>query len=203
MGFKLSHKSEPDEKLRNYASHQPILLAYAEKIHKGKIIEYGCGRYSTGLLHEICRNNENELITVESDPYWMSIMKLDYPGFHWHQYIEVKEFADLLDMKFDFSCDLAFIDSATWGSRLFCLQETQRAKHNYVTIMHDCDFIVNGHPERMPGYIPPIRKSEAKSGEGRFWFVEKQLWPPTAIMFRKCMYSGQTPIPINYDIEEI
>jgi hypothetical protein len=197
MMFRLLHKTEP------YASHQPILAAYAEKVHGGKIIEYGCGDFSTGLLHTICQRNNNTLITVESDAVWLDKVRLAYPGYHWHSYVHVKEFAELLDMRHDFSCDVAFIDSATWGSRLFCLQETQKAKHNYVAIVHDCDFLVSGHPECLPGYVHSVGKKEAITGEGRYWHVEKNLWPPTIVIYRNCMYTNQVPVEVNYDIEEI
>jgi hypothetical protein len=173
--FKLSHKTE------NYASHQPILAAYVNKVRNGKIIEYGAGDYSTGLLHEICQRNNNTLITIESDEAWLAKVKAQYEGFHWHKYVYVKEYAELLDIEHDFSCDVAFIDSATWGSRLFCLQETLRTKF-YAIIIHDCDFL-KGHLKYTACIKPELRT------------VHNTLWPPTMVL--------GYPTDINYELEEV
>ena len=160
--FKLSHKTE------NYASHQPILSTYASRVRGGRIIEYGAGDYSTGLLHEICRNNENTLITVESDKAWLDKVAAEYPGFHWHSYVNVKDYTDLLDQDHNFACDLAFIDGATWGSRLFCLRETLMTKFGTI-IVHDCDFLT-GHMKYVSSVPSRLRK------------VHNTLWPPTMVI---------------------
>lgn len=173
--FKLSHRTE------NYASHQPILAAYASQVRGGRIIEYGAGDYSTGLLHTICQQNGNELLTVESDAAWLNKVKESYPGYHWHHYLHVKEYADLLDKNHDFRCDLAFIDSATWGSRLFCLQETMKVPFKYI-IIHDSDFLT-GHQKYVASVPLRIRK------------VHKTLWPPTMVI-------GDV-LDIDYTVEEV
>jgi hypothetical protein len=174
--FLLSHKTQP------YASHQPILAAYAQQIKKGRIIEYGVGDYSTGMLHEICKKNENTLISIDNNKQWLDKVATQYPGFHWHEYVFVSDYTDLLDIRHDFACDLAFIDGATWGTRLFCLGRTMSNVHGYKTvIVHDCDFIVGGHRE----YLPVMKN----------YYIEKRVWPPTLVIGDK--------IAIDYDLEAI
>lgn len=178
--MKLEFKEYP------HASHQPILYALASQIKNGKVIEYGCGKYSTGLLHKICEENNNVMYTVENDPYWMSCAKLDYPGFHWHHYVDVKDFTDLLDMRFDFSCDLAFIDSNPWGTRQFAIQNTLASKWRFMVI-HDCEFITTGHTEYMDVF-------QSKNCQV---YVHDTLNPPTMVV------SNGVSIGLDVDYEKV
>jgi hypothetical protein len=118
----------------------------SNSIDHGKICEYGAGDYSTGLLHEVCQKNDNRLYTFESDQKWLNKVADKYPGYHWHPYRWLEDYTDLLDINHDFSCDLAFIDSYTWGTRLFCILQTFASKWKHI-IVHDCDFIMGGHTE--------------------------------------------------------
>ena len=52
-----------------WQSHRPILEHYARKTD-GPILELGIGDGSTPLLHEICKDKNRFLISVENDPAW-------------------------------------------------------------------------------------------------------------------------------------
>jgi hypothetical protein len=175
-------------KTKGMASHQPLLIAVAKTIKKGRICEYGAGDYSTGLLHQICQENENVLFTFDNDERWLNRQAALWPGFHWHSYHRLVDYTDLLDINHDFSCDLAFIDGYTYGSRLFCIQQTLASNWIYM-IVHDADFIVNGHT----GYMDVFAKHKAHT------FVYDKFKPATLLVTRELF----TSIEPDYETEEL
>jgi len=181
--MKLDFKKEP------HASHQPLLHALVSQIHNGKVIEYGAGNYSTGLLHELCEKNKNTLYTIENDVKWLSICQNKWPGFHWHSYIHASDYTELLDMRFDFSCDLAFIDGNPWGTRQFCIQQTLASNNWRFMVIHDCEFITTGHTE----YLDVFNKHQC------YVYVHDTLKPPTMLVTNK-IPAGMDP---DYELEEL
>jgi len=132
-----------------YATHQPYIIAVCDKIHNGKIIEYGCGNFSTPLLHEICERNSNQLLSVDHDSAYMEpVLKLET---EWHRFVRLVDYTELL-FDFDFTCNLAFIDSGFWGSRLMIVNEYKRLNSFDYLILHDSDYILNKLPALFKEY---------------------------------------------------
>jgi hypothetical protein len=176
-------------KTQAFASHQPLTYAIANTIKNGKVIEYGAGDYSTGLLHYVCEKNENLHFTVENDERWYNRQVALWPGFHWHSYIKVQDYTDLLDMQFDHSCDLAFIDSYTWGTRLWAIQQTLACKNWKYMIVHDAAFILTGHTYMMDVF----KKHNCMT------YVHDTLKPIT-LLITNGIHCGIVP---DYETEEI
>lgn len=51
----------------SYGSHLPALLRVVSATH-GPIIEFGCGYWSTPILHEVCQVLGRELVSLDTDP---------------------------------------------------------------------------------------------------------------------------------------
>ena len=54
-----------------YETHFPILAA-SVAMTKGPVIEFGCGWFSTPMLHKMCEVMGRDLLTIESDREWAS-----------------------------------------------------------------------------------------------------------------------------------
>ena len=93
-------------KMLTMASHVPVLAAVA--LHtKGPILEFGCGYYSTLLLHEIALINKRQLVTADQDKRWLN--QFLYLQNEWHQFEYVEnwaKYAKPLKQKWD----VVFID---------------------------------------------------------------------------------------------
>lgn len=150
-----------------WGSHKEVLEYYARRVKGGRIIEYGSGNNSTPMLHQICQEHGNNMVTVEQDIMWLTRFQVMYPGFHWHHYVYVQDYTDLLDQRHNFKCDLAFIDSYTWGSRLFCIQETIKSGFKTMVI-HDCDFMKDA--DRLAIVAP------------HGYTIYDKKWPPTMVV---------------------
>lgn len=54
----------------NYSTHQEaLMLAFSRTT--GKVLELGCGYYSTPLLYHLCRATGREFVSVDSHPDWV------------------------------------------------------------------------------------------------------------------------------------
>ena len=51
----------------SYGSHLPALLRVVSATH-GPILEFGCGYWSTPILHEVCQVLGRELVSLDTDP---------------------------------------------------------------------------------------------------------------------------------------
>lgn len=70
-----------------YATYLPALAAAVART-SGGVLEFGCGYYSTPLLHELCAGYEGRaprtLLSAENDPEWLK--KFSYFGTSWHRF---------------------------------------------------------------------------------------------------------------------
>jgi hypothetical protein len=137
-------------KTYGYYTHQPVLFKIATQSN-GPIIEFGCGYGSTDMLHEICKDQDRLLITLDDSFPWLNQFARKYrsskhqfifvPGknlenpedhSHWIRFFE--KHPSLKERHFG----LCFIDQSPWLARF---ETVKRMKGNsqYV-IVHDCDY---------------------------------------------------------------
>ena len=57
-----------------FATHQ-VLLYEAVQRTTGPVIEFGCGEGSTVMLHEVCKDQNRRLVSVDNNPSWLSRYK--------------------------------------------------------------------------------------------------------------------------------
>lgn len=139
------------------ATHQHILYEMAMRT-KGPIIEFGCGYYSTPMLHEICKKSGRILISLDDDVEWLQKFTDKYrnDGYDesnsgWHKFFLVPnkdttdsnscrhwdklwdDFEPLREIRFD----ICFIDQAPFEARLGTLLRLKEISR-YI-IVHDCD----------------------------------------------------------------
>ncbi len=147
-----AHKIDP------YATHQPVLYEIANST-KGPIIEFGCGNYSTHLLHEICKRDKRLLITIEDDAQWMNKFTEIYLGdgyendnSGWHKFFLIPgktdqnyydanhwiKFLDEFDLLKNTYFDLCFIDQCPFEGRVATMKK-MKGKSKYI-ILHDCNY---------------------------------------------------------------
>lgn len=70
----------------NWGTHMPVLITAAMKT-TGPILEFGCGDFSTPLLHAICSVNKRFILSVDSDKKWLeNFLDLETD---WHKFIYV------------------------------------------------------------------------------------------------------------------
>jgi len=71
-----------------YATHLPVLtamMALTNYAGHDTVLELGCGNYSTPILHEMCRVQNRQLISVESDYEWLNKF-INYRE-DWHRFV--------------------------------------------------------------------------------------------------------------------
>jgi hypothetical protein len=154
FSFTFSHRTDP------FATHQPVL--YEVAMHTaGPIIEFGCGKGSTELLHEICKKQGRLLITLDDDENWLKKFTKKYEGdgytkenSGWHKFYFVPgkgfnnergqhwiKFLEENEEIQSISFDLCFIDQSPWMARYETLKRF-KDKARYV-IIHDVDYFPN------------------------------------------------------------
>jgi hypothetical protein len=73
----------------NWGTHMPVLLTAAANT-KGPILEFGCGDFSTVLLHSICSVNKRYILSLESDKKWLqNFLDLERS---WHKFMYIPLF---------------------------------------------------------------------------------------------------------------
>lgn len=142
----------------DWATHQPVLYEMVMRT-SGPIIEFGCGNGSTDLLHELCRQTNRLLITVEDDFEWMSKFTEKYMGdgyepdnSGWHKFFFVPGksitdyanadhwiyFLEHCELLKNIQFDVCFVDQSPWQGRVETIIRL-KDKSRYV-ILHDCDY---------------------------------------------------------------
>lgn len=178
-----------------YATHQPILYEMAKKT-TGPIIEFGCGDGSTAMLHNICREDQRLLISVDHDEEWLYKYSEKYlgDGFFrdnsgWHQFILVPKhegnslledwilFLDESEFLKTTPFSLCFVDQHPGPART----ETIVRLKNLATyiILHDCDMFVCGELGKQ---IEPLDQEKQIPGIYDFsqtFLYSKVYFPPT------------------------
>ena len=160
-----------------YATHQPVLYEMAKNT-TGPIIEFGCGFGSTDLLHEICKEEQRLLISIDDNLSWLTRFSEKYQKDEWHHFYYVPkkegqspesaehwiEFLDEFDLIEEEVFDLCFIDQSPWLARYETLKRL-KGRSLYV-IVHDCDYF----PEKgiFGSVIEPSRPSVHLPGKFDF-----------------------------------
>lgn len=137
-----------------YGTHQPVLYEIAMRT-SGPIIEFGCGNSSTDLLHEICKQTNRILISVDDDLGWLSKFSQKYLGdgylsdnSGWHKFFFVPgkhnssaahwiTFLETCELLKTLNFDLCFVDQSPWQARTETILR-MKDKVKYL-ILHDCD----------------------------------------------------------------
>lgn len=129
---------DSDRELASYGSHLPALLRMVSATH-GPVLEFGCGYWSTPVLHEVCGVQQRALTSFETDPVYLAEFeylragegaKTSHALVHLDQWI-VPE--DLWDRRFA----VALIDCAPPAARLPLLEFSRR--HVDLVVCHDTD----------------------------------------------------------------
>jgi hypothetical protein len=87
-----------------YGTHLPALMA-AVANSNGPILEFGCGYYSTLVLHEYCRTAKRRLVSAETDLDWL--LRFSDMIEDWHEFYHVHDWDD-------FHSDV--VSKNTWGT---------------------------------------------------------------------------------------
>jgi hypothetical protein len=69
-----------------WGTHLPLLMASVAAT-SGPVLEVGAGRFSTPILHAVCRAQRRPLVTVEGDPWCFEHISRHYagPGHEFHR----------------------------------------------------------------------------------------------------------------------
>lgn len=76
-------------KMDGYSTHLPLLVASVART-TGNVVEFGCGLYSTPVLHAACL--ERNLFSYETDSEWLR--RFRHLQSDRHQLIHVEQWAD-------------------------------------------------------------------------------------------------------------
>jgi hypothetical protein len=182
------------------ATHQPVLYEMATRT-EGPIVEFGCGHGSTDLLHEVCKQNNRLLITIDDNQERLQKFTQKYLGdgyaednSGWHRFFFVPKvdkdpescqhwiaFFEHTALFGDAFFDVCFIDQSPWQARLETMKRL-RSISRYV-IMHDCDYFpeknIAGHTIVRPNYkhnIPGVYNFDDIIKHSKVYYPLKP-WP--------------------------
>lgn len=145
-----------------WATHQPVLYQIAKK-DNAKILEFGCGHFSSKLLSWLKPQYNLLIQSFESDHNWIKevgdLTYEIYPISDWNTFLQEN------DQKLKSEIwDLAFIDQAPWEAR----HETIKYIKDYsqYIILHDCDYYPHENIFQYSDYF-------------KYWkiFLPPQPWP--------------------------
>lgn len=115
-----------------YATHLPVLMTMLTKT-TGPVIEFGCGHYSTPLLHHVCKLTQRKLVSLEGDYQWMTGFAKYNSDFH-----EVRHVTDWNSVpELTQQWSLAFIDHAPALQRKETIRQMQDVVDYFV--IHDSE----------------------------------------------------------------
>lgn len=115
------------------ATHlQPLIAAVLKA--KGNVVEFGCGDYSTPVLHELVRTYGGKLVSIDNNCEWAN--KFIDLNTDWHKILFVENWDDLIIPIFD-RIGVLFIDHAPELRRIVDI-ELHRSKSDYI-VFHDAD----------------------------------------------------------------
>lgn len=187
-----------------HATHQHILRELVNKTD-GPIIEFGCGYYSTDLLHALCQRSERLLITLDDDVKWLEKFKRKYLGkgyekdnSGWHKFFFVpgkkgqgadhwKRFLESEKSLSSLRYAICFVDQSPWLARYETIQKFKNLSQ-YV-VLHDCNYF----PEKgiCGKVIHPLDRKAHK--EGVFDFSD--IFPFFQVYYPKHPWPGDTGPP--------
>ncbi len=115
-----------------YSSHLPVLMKVMQRT-TGDVLELGPGVFSTPVLHWLCQMQKRNLLTVESDPKWMSFC-CKYYQTPYHKFQLVKKWGEANINK---EWDVALVDLTPDSQRPEMAKIlADRAKY---IVIHDAD----------------------------------------------------------------
>ena len=179
--------------MNRYQTHQPHLKEYVLKTQMDNkpIIEFGSGDYSTNMLHEMCKESNRLLITIDDNEEWLSryrhlendnhkfylVDKLhDDPLENWITFLDTQ--TDLLNNDYG----IVFVDQDPQKARY---ETIKRYKNicDYL-ILHDCDAFPEKRPHLLPNHTfgKVIKHIVNGTTEGEYDFSDefiysKVFWP--------------------------
>jgi hypothetical protein len=118
-----------------YGSHFPVLYACLLKT-SGKVLELGCGRYSTALTSLFAMHREIHI--YEMDWKWFEKC-LHFFGWFWefNRNITWKHLKTWDDIVFNDYYDVAFVDQGSHKGRCDCVRKLK--DHAKYVILHDTE----------------------------------------------------------------
>ena len=127
-----------------YATHQPILYTVASAIALGgNVIEFGTGKFSTHMLHELAVGGKFNIFSYDNNDGWIQKFKRLECEFHRITPIDTWDATIQQILNDDVHYDLIFIDQAPWEARLESIKLLNN-KCKYM-IVHDCDYFQVHH----------------------------------------------------------
>ncbi len=75
-------------------THFPALATVVMNTN-GPVLEFGCGDYSTPLLHALCAPKKRLLVSTDTDKYWIALF-LDLEC-EWHKFVHVDAYGTAND----------------------------------------------------------------------------------------------------------
>lgn len=120
-----------------FFTYQPVLYA-AVMNSTGPILELGCGEGSTPLLHQLCKEQGRELITIDNNRKWYDKYRHEYSE-KWHRFIFADNWLGVLtDDQLDLEWGVVFVDQSPLEARLMSMKLfSDSAKY---IVLHDCDY---------------------------------------------------------------
>jgi hypothetical protein len=124
-----------DDLLTPYMTHRPVLRSILSLIKDKPILELGCGKGSTDIIHQYAVSKNINVTTIESDEAWLA--QYDYCKNDLHELVCIKDFIDWVPYIVDKNTNwgLVFIDQGSWESRRDCLLSL-KDKADFI-ILHD------------------------------------------------------------------
>jgi hypothetical protein len=114
-----------------YGSHQRALVAAVCRT-VGPVIEFGCGDYSTPILHEMCGAAGRKLLSLESDPEWLARFTAMRTPEH-----EIRLVTSWDDVDLGGPWAVAFVDHAPAARRVVDIERV-RSRAQFI-VVHDTE----------------------------------------------------------------
>jgi len=119
-----------------FDTHQEVLLTVLKKVDK-PVLEFGAGDYSTKLIHDVLKDKNIKIRTIDDNPLWLD-RYLSLKGEN-HEFILLSEKDSLKYINHDTKkWGLVFIDSGSWKVRGMAVRKYKNSA-DYI-IVHDCDY---------------------------------------------------------------
>jgi hypothetical protein len=134
--------SQPAERAANpYATHVPVLIGLSRLLNVRRVVEYGCGQYSTlTFLNRLAFPRLVELRSLENDAEWFEKMAKDVGNDPRAEMIWVNgPMSSVVPSVEMGGCDLVFLDdSANADERAATIQSVAAKRmHSTVVVIHD------------------------------------------------------------------
>lgn len=138
--------TQPAERADNpYATHVPVLVGLANLLNVRRVVEYGCGEYSTlTFLNRSAFPGLVELRSLENDAEWFARMAQQVGDDPRVEMIHVDGLMSLVVPDIDMSgCDLVFLDDSTDVDERAATIQAVAAKRmdSTVIVIHDYEML--------------------------------------------------------------